>query len=48
MVLQQDIPMQLVATGKGERRAFAVVLHNASDRRSSPSDWKPTGDCGTG
>ena len=44
MVLQQNVPMQLVAKGKTDRHAFAVVLHEASER-SIPSNWRPTGAC---
>jgi quercetin dioxygenase-like cupin family protein len=45
MVLQQNVPMRLVATGKTDRYAFAVVLHAANEARSTPSAWQPTNAC---
>lgn len=45
VTLRLDAPMQVVTTGKSARHAFAVVLHEANEHRSKPSDWKPTGAC---
>lgn len=45
VTLQLDVPMQVVTTGKSDRHAFAVVLHDSSERRSRPSDWTPSGAC---
>jgi len=45
VTLQLDVPMQVVTTGKSDRHAFAVVLHDSGEHRSKPSDWTPTGAC---
>ena len=41
-----DVPMELNVTGKTIRRAFALVIHDATQQRGVPSDWKPAGKCG--
>jgi len=38
-------PMQLNVTGKTVRRAFALVIHDSTQPRGIPSDWKPAGTC---
>jgi quercetin dioxygenase-like cupin family protein len=40
-----NIPMQLNVTGTVLRRAFALVIHDATQQRGVPSDWKPAGTC---
>jgi quercetin dioxygenase-like cupin family protein len=37
--------MRLTNSGRGERRAFFIVVHDANLPWSSPSDWRPTGAC---
>lgn len=40
-----DIPMELNVTGTALRRAFALVIHDSTQQRGIPSDWKPSGAC---
>ena len=40
-----NIPMELNVTGSKLRRAFALVIHDSTQRRGIPSDWKPSGAC---
>ena len=40
-----NIPMELNVTGTTLRRAFALVIHDSSQPRGIPSDWKPSGAC---
>ncbi|MET0429869.1 MAG: hypothetical protein ABW026_15405, partial [Microvirga sp.] len=41
-----NVPMELNVMGKTIRRAFALVIHDATQQRGVPSDWKPAGKCG--
>jgi quercetin dioxygenase-like cupin family protein len=41
-----NVPMQLNVTGTTVRRAFALVIHDSTQDRGIPSDWKPSGKCG--
>ena len=41
-----NVPMELNVTGTTLRRAFALVIHDATQQRGVPSDWKPAGKCG--
>ena len=43
--VESDIPMMLHVTGTTIRHAFALVIHDESRPRGSPSDWKPPGAC---
>lgn len=43
--VRSNIPMKLNVTGKALRRAFALVIHDATQQRGTPSDWKPSGAC---
>lgn len=45
MTVEPNVPMELHVTGKGVRRAFALVIHDSTQARGSNSDWKPTGAC---
>jgi quercetin dioxygenase-like cupin family protein len=45
MTVPPDIPMELNVTGTALRRAFALVIHDATQERGTPSDWKPAGAC---
>ena len=43
--VESDTPMMLHVTGTTIRHAFALVIHDASRPRGTPSDWKPPGAC---
>lgn len=45
MTVRGNIPMELNVTGKKLRRAFALVIHDSTQARGTPSDWKPSGAC---
>lgn len=46
MTVPPNVPMELNVTGKKLRRAFALVIHDSTQQRGVPSDWKPSGKCG--
>jgi len=46
MTVPPNIPMELNVTGTTLRRAFALVIHDATQQRGIPSNWKPSGACG--
>ncbi|GJG86835.1 hypothetical protein tb265_20160 [Gemmatimonadetes bacterium T265] len=39
------VPMVLVAAGPGERRALALVLHDAGRPQAEAAAWRPAGAC---
>jgi hypothetical protein len=43
--VEADTPMMLHVTGTTIRHSFALVIHDASRPRGTPSDWKPPGAC---
>src|SRR5580765_8466046 len=45
MTVRSNTPMELNVTGTTLRRAFALVIHDSSQERGVPSDWKPSGAC---
>ena len=45
MAVAPNVPMELNITGTNIRRSLVVVIHDSTQRRSIPSDWKPTGGC---
>jgi quercetin dioxygenase-like cupin family protein len=45
MTVPPNVPMELNATGSKLRRAFALVIHDSTQERGVPSDWKPSGKC---
>jgi quercetin dioxygenase-like cupin family protein len=45
MTVRSNIPMELNVTGTTLRRAFALVIHDSTQERGIPSDWKPSGAC---
>ncbi len=45
MTVPSNTPMELNVTGKTLRRAFALVIHDSTQARGIPSDWKPSGAC---
>jgi len=42
-----NIPMRLSNSGKQVRRALFIVIHDAEKPWVQPSDWHPSGDCGS-
>jgi quercetin dioxygenase-like cupin family protein len=46
MTVPPNVPMELNVTGTTVRRAFALVIHDSTQQRGLPSDWKPSGKCG--
>jgi quercetin dioxygenase-like cupin family protein len=46
MTVPPNVPMELSVTGKTLRKAFALVIHDATQERGVPSDWKSSGKCG--
>ena len=46
MAVGSGLPMKLSVTGKTLRRAFALVIHDSTQARGTPSNWKPRGVCG--
>ena len=46
MTVLPNVPMELNVTGTTIRRAFALVIHDSTQERGTPSDWKPSGKCG--
>ena len=45
MTAPPNVPMELNVTGTALRRAFALVIHDSTQMRGVPSDWKPSGKC---
>ncbi|MFL6548504.1 MAG: cupin domain-containing protein [Povalibacter sp.] len=45
MTVPPNVPMELNVTGTKLRRAFALVIHDSTQGRGAPSDWKPSGKC---
>ncbi len=45
MTVPPNVPMELNVTGTELRRAFALVVHDSTQQRGTPSDWKPSGAC---
>ena len=45
MTVRSNIPMELNVTGTTLRRAFALVIHDSTQDRGTPSAWKPSGAC---
>lgn len=45
MTVPPNILMQLNVTGTVLRRAFALVIHDATQESGTPSAWKPSGVC---
>ena len=45
MTAPANTPMELNVGGKVLRRAFALVIHDSTQQRGAPSDWKPSGAC---
>jgi len=43
--VRANIPMELHVTGTALRRAFALVIHDSTQQRGNPSEWKPSGAC---
>jgi quercetin dioxygenase-like cupin family protein len=46
MTVRAGTPMELNVTSKTIRRAFALVIHDSTQPRGTPSGWTPLGRCG--
>lgn len=46
MTAPPNVPMELNVTGTTTRLAFALVIHDSTQQRGTPSNWKPSGKCG--
>jgi quercetin dioxygenase-like cupin family protein len=46
MTVPPNVPMELNVTGTTLRRAFALVIHDSTQERGVPSDWRASGKCG--
>ena len=38
-------PMELMIVGSEVRRSLVLVVHDSTQQKSIPSDWKSTGRC---
>ena len=46
LIVPEGEPMVLTGTGSAVRRTFAVIVHDASQKSTSPApDWTPKGSC---
>lgn len=45
MTAPPNVPMELNVTGTALRRAFALVIHDSTQGRGTPSAWQPSGAC---
>lgn len=43
--VRSGVPMELSVTGTTVRHAFALVIHDSTRARGTPSEWKPSGAC---
>jgi quercetin dioxygenase-like cupin family protein len=46
MTVPPNVPMELSITGTVLRKSLVLVIHDSSQPRGTPSQWKPTGACG--
>ena len=45
LTVPPNVPMRLNVTGTTLRRAFALVIHDSTQARGTPADWKTSGAC---
>ena len=45
MTVTPNVPMELMIVGTAVRRSLVLVVHDSTQQKSIPSDWKPTGRC---
>jgi quercetin dioxygenase-like cupin family protein len=45
MTAPANVPMELNITGTVLRKSLVLVIHDSSEPRGTPSEWKPTGAC---
>jgi quercetin dioxygenase-like cupin family protein len=45
MTVPPNVPMELSITGTALRKSLVLVIHDSSQPRGIPSDWKPPGAC---
>jgi quercetin dioxygenase-like cupin family protein len=46
MTVPPNVPMELSITGTVLRKSLVLVIHDSSQPRGTPSQWKPSGVCG--
>jgi len=45
MTVPPNVPMELSITGTVLRKSLVLVIHDSSQPRGTPSQWKPSGEC---
>ncbi|MGH9550022.1 MAG: cupin domain-containing protein [Terriglobales bacterium] len=45
MTVPPNVPMALTITGTSLRKSLVLVIHDSSQSRGTPSQWKPPGAC---
>jgi len=45
MTVPSNVPMELSITGTVLRKSLVLVIHDSSQPRGTPSQWKPSGAC---
>jgi quercetin dioxygenase-like cupin family protein len=45
MTVPPNVPMELSITGTVVRKSLVLVIHDSSQPRGTPSQWKPAGAC---
>jgi quercetin dioxygenase-like cupin family protein len=45
MTVPPNVPMELMIVGKQVRHSLVVIVHDSTQLKASPSDWKPAGLC---
>ena len=45
MTVPPNVPMELMIVGQAIRRSLTLVIHDSTQQKSIPSDWKPAGRC---
>ena len=45
MTVTPNVPMELMIVGTAVRRSLVLVVHDSTQQKSIPSDWKPAGRC---
>jgi quercetin dioxygenase-like cupin family protein len=46
LTVPPNVPMELSITGTVLRKSLVLVIHDSSQVRGTPSQWKPSGICG--
>jgi hypothetical protein len=45
MTVPPNVPMELMVVGTAVRRSLTLVVHDSTQPKAIPSDWKPTRRC---